>query len=485
MQINDMFEKKTINQLSVLKSIYEDEGIINVEQISKKTLLDSKTVNKLIQDILEQVGSKDDLSQIDSYLTVRSHIYQSSWIYKLLSSLFLSKKVSIVSFTREVYISESKLRRKIKLMNDILNPVELKIISRNGYIDFKGTELQIRFLGQQFFWTIFKGGNWPFKEVNFQKTYDLFFEYVFNYEDIHIKDITYIEWCYTFAINIIRFRHGKGIQKEELQQFSTLFSLRNQEKKYISKVTDILTYDYYLSREEQLYLFLLIQAKVQFYMNDILFEQSIRFHQKNNTDIYVVYKEVIRLFMKNSKNKIVEKMGLAVILSANVSATLIHGFNHTHSGYGASEFFIKNAPHLVPKMEQFINVIKKKYPTISFLNQTTYLAVRYAEAYALLNDMMDFEEKLVILLMTDLPFATEELMAKKLESIFYMKANIKFKTLNYINSHDYDLVISTTTTVKGSKGKNIIMISPDLREKDIQKIDEKIREIKKSQKIPL
>lgn len=480
MNILNLFEKKTNNQLNVLRNIHENEGVINIDKITKQTLLDSKTVNMVVQDIFEHLESDKNLKNIDTYLEIRSKIFQKSWIYKFLYRVILAKEITIVSFTIEFYISESKLRRKIKQINDILKPTDLKIISRNGFIEIKGLETQIRFFGQQFFWTIFKGCQWPFEELDFKKVYELFSNNIFNNKNIQIKTVTYVEWCYTFAINVIRFRHGKEIQEESLLKFDYLYSVLQSKNVYIQSIRESLHKDYYLSNNEQIYIFLLVQAKGQFYMNKNFFDQSIQFHKKNKTEIYIVYKEVLQFFTK--KNRVLEKSALAIILSANTSATLIHGFSHTHSGYGVPSIFTKNAPHLIPKMESIIDSIKKKYPEISFLNQSIYLSVRYAEAYSLLNNMLDFEKKVRVLLMTDLPFATEELMAKQLKAIFFMRANIDFETLSNSDVDEYDLIIKTTIDIgKNSSYQNkLVIITPNLCDKDIQKIEREIKKISKN-----
>lgn len=481
MRTIDIFEVKTINQLAVLKAVYENDGSVNIDKISKKTSLDYKTVNLIWEDMLGIIENNQILNQMDDYWAARIKIIEASWVYHLCEKLLLGKDVPIISFTMDHYLSESKLRRKITHINELLSSTDLKIVSRKGSLYIRGKEVQARFLANQFFWTIFKGIKWPFKEVDFASIALFFKEEVFNGIDLQIKDSGQVEWCYIFAINFIRFNQGRTVTLQELPDFTKDYLSFFTSKK-IHKTDDILSSKYLLSESERMYFFLCLQTRPDFYLMELFYNQSIASHKANQTDIF----KVLQWFMNylGEKNKYFEdnRLVASVLLSATMKAAMVNGFYRTTTGYAMTDFFQKRAPKLLPTMEKIIDTLSEEYPTIYFLKEKKYLATKFAEAYSLAGNMMDFEKKIVVGVVTDLSITLEELLVRKLQAIFYLVDNIQFITLGHQDVSYFDLVIKTTVTLgdMAKKGERVVVINPDIEQKDIAQIKNVIVDIKRN-----
>lgn len=480
MQVVDIFETKTVNQLRVLKCLYESNGIVNVDKISKMTSLDTKTVNNLLEDIFICFSDKKNLTKMDDYLKTQIKIYQASWVYELCVKLILGKEVSIISFTLEYFISESKLRRKIKNINELLCSLNLKIISRNGDLYISGKETQIRFLGYQFFWEIHKGVKWPFEEIEFTKIWSLFREIIFKNTNIQIKDITYVEWSYIFTINLIRFNQGNIVKEADLpawtdSYFNSFSSLE------LEKINQILDLAYHLTTEEKNYFFLLLQTKPQFYLDEDLMVRSIQAHNQVKTDSFYVYQSYVKYLNERTVHYDQQKLAVAVILAANMSTIMTEELHGSMYDYGMEAFFEKSAPHLLPNIEKKILDIQKEYPNLLFLKKIRYLTLQYAESYSLVANMLDFEPKILVGVITELHSPLEEMLIRKLRSIFSLVNNIDFFRLGQDGLTHFDFVLKTSVTIKdlAKQDEVVLVIDPSMPKGDLTKISNTIKEIKK------
>lgn len=100
--------------------------------------------------------------------------------------------------------------------------------------------------------------------------------------------------------------------------------------------------------------------------------------------------------------------------------------------------------------------------------------------------MFDFEPEVKVLITTDASIVLEELMVRKLNSILSMSANATFMTTNSDLATSYDLLIKTTSLMKDiPNNKEILIVEPNLTEKDISEIKVKINEITKIKKLEM
>ncbi len=84
----------------------------------------------------------------------------------------------------------------------------------------EGSESQIRYFGHSFFWTICKGGQWPYPELNYAHIRELFVQRILPNFDFQLKQSIVDKWCYLIAINILRDKKGNRLKMEEMPQWS-------------------------------------------------------------------------------------------------------------------------------------------------------------------------------------------------------------------------------------------------------------------------
>ncbi len=481
MELVDIFEKKTQNQLYILKNVFLNHGEVNFKQLSTTTFLDFKTVKNLWEDISTYIDDEITLNSKQNYLLVRAKIIKESWVYQLCEKLLLKKELPLQSFINTHYISESKFRRKKKDLNNMISYLQIKIISKGGFIYIRGKELQIRKLAQQFFWGIYRGTEWPFKEIDYKKIDTFFKNYLFINHHILIKEVTYVEWYYNFSINLIRFNNGGFIKYNELPSYTDVYF---SEISNLEPLKILLEKKFYLPLEEQYYFLYSLQMRLQYYLDKDLVNQTINAQKKCSIDTLYIYEELIAELKINKPNFKESTIARAVILSANMSATIHQGFYRDISSYLVGEFFEEKVPNLLPNIEKKVLQLKKNNPHISFLNEVKYLTIKYSEAYSLIENMFDFEPEVKVLITTDASIVLEELMVRKLNSIFSMGANATFMTTNSDLATSCDLLIKTTSLMKDiPNNKEILIVEPNLTEKDISEIKVKIEEITKIKKL--
>ncbi|NKC68413.1 helix-turn-helix domain-containing protein [Vagococcus fluvialis] len=480
MEIVDIFDKRTQNQLYILKEVFMNHGIVNFKQLSTVSSLDPKTITLLWEDITQYITDDIKLDSKHNYLIIRSQIIKDSWIYQLCSKLLLRKKVNLQDFLNTHYISESKIHRKKKQLNHLISYLQLKIVSKDRHLYLQGKELQIRMLAQQFFWSIFRGIEWPFQEIDFKKI-DLFLKKtIFLDHKNLIKEITYMEGAYNFSISLIRFNNGGFIKKDELPNYTKKYFSEFSKLEYIRI---LLRNEFHFTLEEQYYFLYSLQMNPQYYLDKTFFSQTIKALKKNSIDTLYIYNELIKYFNLKEINLKEFDIAKAVVLAANISATIYHGFYRDISSYLVGEYFEEKSPNLLPNIEKIVLQLKSDNPDISFLNETKYLTIKYSEAYALIKNMFDFEPKIAILVATDTSIIIEELIVKKLTSIFSTYANVIFLTTNSKYSGTYDLVIHTAVTINHvTSDKKLLIADPELTDKDISEIKEKIDKIVKIKK---
>ena len=257
METSNIFEAKVNNQIRVIQSVYENDGVVNIARISKDTHLDVKTVDSLWIEILNYIENNENLQKMDDYLSIRLRLLKDSWVYSLCENLLLGKEVSFVIFMEKHYLSESKLRRKIKYINQLLEPGALRIISRKGYLSIEGKETQIRYFAMQFFWTVFKGIKWPFEDVEFDHILSFVKERIFNTIEFTVKDVNHVEYAYAFTINLIRIRHGCTVSIAEIPYYSSDYVSYFKQPIY-QKTKELLKTQFNLSKAERHYFLLTI-----------------------------------------------------------------------------------------------------------------------------------------------------------------------------------------------------------------------------------
>lgn len=483
MRTIDIFEIKVKNQIKILKSIYDNSGNVNLKKISEDTLMDVKTVNNMWYELSSFIRAIDDLSRMDVYLSMRIKVFRSSWVYNLCEKLLLGYDIPLANFLIDNFLSKSKVQRKIRKINQLLELTSVKIVSRKGFLKIEGSEVQIRFLAQQFFWTIYKGIEWPFSGIEFNGLFNFFSNEVFKNLEPRIKDVTHVEFCFSFAISLTRMQNEYKIKKNQLPDYILNYS-NYFESHRVQEVAELLKINYRLNQEEVLYFWLLVQMHPDFYLNESFYEKSLKIYCDNDTDIYTIYKEMMSFLDSNTTFRSGRHFAEATVLSAIVSAKTVHGFYRPISGYDMEDFFNMMAPNLLKKMKKVIENIQKKYPNISLLNEKEYLSIRFAESYSLVANMLDFEEKILVGIITDLNISLEELMVRKLKRRFYLIDNLEFVTINQSEYKKYDIVIKTSITLgdMSVRGEDVVIVDPILNIKDINQISDAIYRAR-SQKI--
>lgn len=143
----------------------------SIDDLSKKLNIDPKTISKYIKKINKLILTY----QLDSYIRIviknknqlymkkDNELYAGRFRTEYLSSLpeiiFLklvieNKAISTNDFAKELAISESSLRRKIRKINEWLSQIDLQL--KRGTYELLGEEERIRAFILNFYWFLYQ-----------------------------------------------------------------------------------------------------------------------------------------------------------------------------------------------------------------------------------------------------------------------------------------------------------------------------------------
>ncbi|WP_373135075.1 helix-turn-helix domain-containing protein [Enterococcus durans] len=208
-------------------------------------------------------------------------ILDHSSVFQLVHTLCLQSQVDLTEFSKSRNISESFLRRHLTCINQLLEKYRIQIKTAKGHIFIRGEETQIRYLIYLILWQSYRGVEWPFKGVDFHQVF-LVIEKSFQLINQRPNKIKMMEWCFIVAITKLRADQENRIQKERLPSFTDQLWLAFEE---IASELSIGFNRLSLTTSEIEFLFLWLQTRTSFYLNDHFLDKATKIHLKEDTPI--------------------------------------------------------------------------------------------------------------------------------------------------------------------------------------------------------
>lgn len=210
-----------------------------------------------------------------------------------------------------------------------------------------------------------------------------------------MKKSTYIQWYYVIALNICRYHQMKIVHQSDLPKFL----LDTRFKKNLGKYKEIyeeLHQEFYLPIAEVDFLFLILQTKVQFHMQNIQESQSLITIYKQVESVYsTLYEKIINEIQLPGKiTEFNQQLAESTIFASLIFGGTFKGFMMSFGLFDQPKYIEHSAPRLIKTIKNRIeNGVPAVYQEI-LEEQSVQLGI--AKAYGILHGATVFEQKVIV-----------------------------------------------------------------------------------------
>lgn len=488
--IEKIWSKDTVLQIYLLRFLYNSTEGMHIENLIKKLSVSRRTIYRLVGGLQElikeepcEIGISDQGvyrfigNKIDYYIT-RGKIIDQEIILILAKKLLVKKTVNIPEFCTMVFFSESTFKRYLRKVNELLEPMELKLRVKKDEVYIEGEENIIRYSLYSLFWRSYHGVVWPFDQIE-ENELDIFISQ-FSFDKLPISQGKLKQFSYFLAINILRSKSGNKIDRGCLPRYThSLIYSAPLFPDFFKALNS--TFDLELQEIEFIFLYLYTFPGSFRYLQNIskileILEKEGKKTYKSIRHFLFFVKERHPNFKINSEEKF---LFIAHIISSRIFVDLFHGIYFNSSSLLIFQYTKKHFPNLLPSIEKGIEEFETELSSSAFRG----LVLRYAQAYVTEFPPQDFEPQISILLITDLPVYLDVVMKRRLVSILSYKFNIVWLTQE--QNIMPDILLSTGIVNECYKKITHIYLNAEITEKDSYAIIKQCEKIVDSKRYKL
>lgn len=396
-------------------------------------------------------GDKEECQRL------RMAIIGDSPILSLAIKFLSTSQIIFDEFCMENYLAESTVRRKIDEVNKVISASGVQIFIQKNQIKLIGKEKSIRLGLIYFFWSTYRGVQWPFsnlskKELS-KKLEDSLPETVEKMSKSRWEKLLLI-----FAINILRSESNYTVSEIDSMPAIVDFS---QENPNLKRIKD----NFLLADDEVKFLscFMILFPEYNLYDPTMILLKEITPISNSlskNIDQYIDFVKVKHPEVTVESQQW-EKF-LSVLFSEMINMELFDDTIFKLSNDYLDKQIKKEYPRLFENIEKFI------YETNPELEQKLLdsLTLVYVHAYIAIFSPRDFEEEIKIGLETDMPIYMEGYIEQTLEAILQSKFKVSFSHI-FDAREKFDLILNTNPTSNQELTSPQVMISAEILTRDI------------------
>lgn len=191
-------DKTAEKKLALFKLLFFADEPISVKDILTQLHFSKSTLFRYLKELEEDLAltfepqsflltnenneySFKSENQLDKSLIVnRLNLYyiKNSIRFKIITAFYKKRYTSVDEIANDLYVSPSYLYRQLKDIYPLLDDFHLKItfkLEPHQPINLIGTEIHLRFFAVCFYWSAFKGIEWPFKHLP-ESMYDSYYK---------------------------------------------------------------------------------------------------------------------------------------------------------------------------------------------------------------------------------------------------------------------------------------------------------------------
>ncbi|MDT2742371.1 helix-turn-helix domain-containing protein [Lactococcus garvieae] len=490
-EVNNYFEyifsNDTNVELQILESIYNSTYGLDMDELITKVDLNRKTIHKHLDNINEVTGKYYDTGDSIAFqkrkyvfLGDRKHYYSlkcnmmKSEILVILIELFLStKSVDLTLFCKNNFISESTLKRKLQKINILLESIGVRFVIRKNQIYILGEERIVRYCLISLLWRIYRGIEWPFKDVN-EETIDNLISSIIS-SGRYINEGKRKHLAFYLAVFISRAQSGNSISKEFLPEYSE--ELINSSN-YMEKLSKLIERDIPLPAVELDFLLLIFyifpECYDKFHSIDTTLSILKKYSRRSYSSIMHFISFIKKKHPKWEETQPENPFFWPMLISGRIFVDIFKSAFFNSSAINIFKHATRDYPSLKPMIKKSILSHEPKLSGSTLKS----LALRYGQAYVIEFSPHDFEPKINILLITDNAMYVDKIMAQRINNLLENRFNFTLSVTQPESTPD--LIIGTD--VIDTKYPNIerLFINSEVSKKDREKIITACSEILKS-----
>lgn len=472
-----LFTNEAVRQLFLLKILYNSMEKRTIEELSLRMALDRRSIYKTVDHINETlqnnkrssrivVSSRGEYSftgdKID-YYRLRGYIVSPEPMTHLAKDFLRNKSVDFYQFCLDNFLSESTLRRYLRKVNQLITPLGLRLSVRKNKIYLLGNEARIRYGLVTFFWRYYHGVVWPFETVDEEKI-----RHIFSNMFTSLEPISYgkrLQLYYYWIISMLRGQAGIEISKEELPPYFDALLVNNPD------------FSLFLERYGKAFPLSDVEIKFAFYFLYI-FPDSYKYIQNTSQTLDTLKKyapksyDSIRYFLAFVQEKHPqfnirsdEKVDfVAMLIAGRIFVDTFGEMYFNSSSIHSFTYAMNQYPHFIPNIQKQIQI---KEPELS-PNVLKALTLRFGQAYVMEFSPRDFETKVTILLLTDLPLYIDKIMYERLEALLSPRFNYEWIKLG--EKQRPDLLLATGPIEEKFLNVSKLFINAQITQKDKEAI---------------
>lgn len=477
--IENIYSKEAVRQLFLLKLLYNSPQAIDIETLTFQMAVDRRSIYKTIEQlnaIIEEerlktgiyVSSRGEYTYTGNkldYYRLRGLIVKEEPMMQLAKRFLERRTILFSEFCAEHFISESTFKRYIGKANSLLKSLGIRISIKKNEIHVQGAEANIRYSLISFFWRVYHGVSWPFKNINeihVHHTIDKLLRY-----SGHISYGKKRQLSYFFAVYILRAQAGFTIEKKELPSyFEALVYTNPIFERFSIKFVE----RFPLEKKELGFIYLSLYIFPNSYNYIQNSSETLEVLTTQGYDTYSSIKNFVAFIKEKHPDFDItapeKKDFVAMLIASRIFIDIFENIYFNSSALSIFSYAQKNFPHLLPSIQEGI---KKFEPDLS-PNNLKALSLRYAQAYVMEFSPRDFEPKIHILLDTDMPMYTDKIMRERLNAILSPKFNYQWvKAEEKVRP---DLLFATGVTADKFSKVPTVYLNAEVSKKDKEAIIE-------------
>ena len=483
-EILELLDKKNKYSCLIIDFSQSENDWLSVYNLSLKLDLNQRSIQRYIHELEEKI----ELFNLETGATVRidynkfkgikinygtsaafklkNFIFDNDDTIDLLNQLIFSKITSIKKYSEDNFISEYSLKKSIAKIEELLEGFQIKL-SKHKTV-FEGRERNIRMFIYIFLWTLYKDTEWPFSYISEEKIYNSVDNFSkngqLNFTNINRKQVAYL-----MSVNLLRNKKKFYIKRDA--EWGSYVNIEAMKKDPIV-MQGMENYQYYFENDIY-FLLILIQMKYRIFKSDMLRERIFTYHEKMNSDVYLMTEQMITLFEEKFFEIPEDRKDVFFTYSfcAHLFCKVFKSIRFDIDGY---DVLIKNdtSPKLLDKLSRFLDQLAQEQESPIFLEKP-FLIRKYFLLFSYFKPTTIYETKITVGIDSDLPFFIRENLKKDIERNFENRYNLEL-----VESHEKDIdVILTNMPSLHEEKQYVCVISYPLQSKEYQMIEQTLTKI--------
>lgn len=491
--LNQVFGKEVLKETKLLSLLYKQPSFFSISELSEKLKMDRRSIYKYFDLLLTLPYAQNHKNVLvakhgkgykfngtkKDYKILSRQILQTNPFFELIEELLLTNKINITQFAYDNFLSESLIQKKINLLKQQLNTIEIDVKKTNGVLNLVGDEEKIRFFIVSFFWKNYHGVHWPFSGISQAKCKETI-SFFLKDNNIELSPVKIELSCYILATTVMRSRKGFPILKSNISTLkkSDIFNsyvssyLVDKVEKFNDSLFNHLHSKYLLKENEVEYLTMIAFREPFFILRIIQHETKFLTALNKQTLIdQVLYTSQLKKLFDNSDNQI-KRLFISSIISGIISTEVIGKTSYTISGYSIEKYIQSEYPVITSVIN---DTLYKKSIYKDNVSKRTMLAMYLSIAYSLLTPPAQKQKVVKIRMETDLSILLETLVIERIQDVF--KSFYHLEISSKIPEHEADFCLCTNYLTLDFINIDAVLINAQVSAQDFLTINNKIQSI--------